>query len=62
MELLYIGKADNLGTRLSSYFRYGGEGQCETKDDWGEGEPCFLITVPVGEKFEASSLEEFLID
>ena len=61
-KLLYIGRADNLGTRLSNYFRYGEDRQCVPKDDWADRPPCFLLTVAVAEKFEASSLEEYLID
>ena len=59
---LYIGKADDLGTRLSSYFRYAKDKNCEPKDDWGKHKPYSLVTVSVSETFEASSLEEFLID
>ena len=61
-NLLYIGKSDNLGARLSSYFRYAEDKNSEPKDDWGGPNPYSLITVSVSKTFEASSLEEFLID
>ena len=60
-DLLYVGRADNLGTRVSSYFRYGKDKACEAKDTWHPHPPYSLLTVAVTERFEASSLEEFLI-
>ena len=60
-DLIYIGKAASLGSRLSSYFKYADDESCEVKDNWGEKEPDSLVTVPVSKPFEAPSLEEYLI-
>lgn len=65
-ELLYIGKASQqaLGFRLSSYFKQV-EGKCVTAPDhsWSS-EPTHVVTwaVPEDMFFEASALEEFIID
>jgi hypothetical protein len=65
-ELLYIGKASQqaLGYRLSSYFRKV-EGKCAIAfgHTWSS-QPTHVITYAVPENmfFEASALEEFLID
>jgi len=65
-ELLYIGKASQqaLGYRLSSYFRKV-EGKCAIAPghSWSS-QPTHVVTCAVPENmfFEASALEEFLID
>jgi len=65
-ELLYIGKASQqaLGYRLSSYFKQV-NGKCEVASGhaW-TSQPTHVITwaVPENMFFEASALEEFLID
>ncbi len=62
-SLLYIGKAVHLGRRLSSYFRYD---ETKTKgipksSNWGEKPPQYILTVGLEHKYEAPSLEEYLI-
>lgn len=65
-ELLYIGKASQqaLGYRLSSYFKQV-DGKCEVASGhtWSS-QPTHVVTwaVPENMFFEASALEEFLID
>lgn len=65
-ELLYIGKASQqaLGFRLSSYFKQV-EGKCVIAPghSWSS-EPTHVVTwaVPEDMFFEASALEEFIID
>jgi hypothetical protein len=65
-ELLYIGKASQqaLGCRLSSYFKQI-DGKCEVASGhtWSS-QPTHIVTwaVPENMFFEASALEEFLID
>ncbi len=61
LGLLYVGKTNNLGVRLSTYFRYAkATRSCEIKGPW-KVRPSYLLTAKVCEHFEASSLEEFLI-
>jgi len=64
-RLLYVGKSGNIGKRMSAYFKYEnfGEGTLQLRDpeeNW-HGRPTYLVTVPVNQFWEASSLEEFLI-
>ena len=64
--LIYVGKASqqDLCYRLSDYFRYGSNRECETKPGhtWSS-EPTSLVVFAVPEEmpFEASALEEYLI-
>ena len=66
MNLLYIGKADKMGSRLGSHFRKdhtdpsGKKGVLCKPEQW-KGEPKYVLTVAVDKNYEASSLEEFLI-
>jgi hypothetical protein len=64
LELLYVGKASNIDTRVSSYFRYTSDGtrRCEIKDSW-KARPAFVATIAVDDDktFEAAALEEYLI-
>lgn len=66
-ELLYVGKASVIGHRLSSYFQYlhprGTGNACEIIHSWSEPGPMYIATVAVPDdsKFEAASLEEYLI-
>ena len=67
-KLLYVGKAWALGHRLASYFQYRqprGEGNaCEIVHAWTPPGPMYIATVAVPDdsKFEAASLEEYLIN
>lgn len=65
LEVLYIGKASmnhGLGYRLSNYCIYGDNKDCKLKHKWN-GNPKYIVTVavPSDSKFEAPSLEEYLI-
>ncbi|MAI30346.1 MAG: hypothetical protein CMM07_01590 [Rhodopirellula sp.] len=62
LSLLYIGKAKNLGRRLSSYFSYASDRSCRVKETEWSVKPHFLVTASIGEFFEAPSLEEYLIE
>ena len=67
-ELLYVGKARVLGHRLASTFEYpqprGESKACEIVPAWSPPGPAYIATVAVPDesKFEAASLEEYLID
>lgn len=62
LELLYIGKAAVIGSRLGVYFQYDHDGLrgCKVVHDWSVP-PALVVTVALGEAFEAPSLEEYLI-
>lgn len=62
LDVIYIGKADYLGPRLSSYFHYDENRNCKIINYWN-GKPRFILTVavPDSSKFENASLEAFLI-
>ncbi|WP_127560378.1 nucleotide excision repair endonuclease [Saccharospirillum alexandrii] len=62
LSLLYIGKAKNLGSRLSSYFMYASDRSCRIKETEWRVKPHFIVTASIGEFFEAPSLEEYLIE
>lgn len=59
--MVYIGKANSFGSRLSCYCKYNGEKGCKLKQDTWQKEPRFVITVAVPDStwFEALSLEAF---
>jgi hypothetical protein len=61
-NIIYIGKSNNLGYRLSSYFAYDENRGCRLKDSRVEGVK-YLITFATkdSEKYACSSLEEYLI-
>ncbi len=66
IEVLYVGKASlsPIGARLSSYFRYGPNRECQTYSNhvWSSV-PTHVVAwaVPDDRFFEASALEEYLI-
>ena len=68
LELLYVGKASqgsSVGKRLSAHFKYRSypdDRTCVPTGDW-IGDPRFVmaVAVPDDSRFEASSLEEYLI-
>jgi GIY-YIG catalytic domain-containing protein len=62
-ELLYIGKAWQIGSRLANYFmgiRSPSPGASRPEHIWTKP-PKHIQTIRVRESFEASSLEEYLI-
>ena len=62
-ELLYIGKAWEIGSRLGTYFmgiRSKSPGATRPDHIWTKP-PKYIQTIRVRESFEASSLEEYLI-
>jgi hypothetical protein len=64
-KLLYIGKASqqDIGYRLSSYFKYGEDKKCHSIHKWSNPPTHIVVwAVPEGMFFEASALEEFLIN
>lgn len=68
-ELLYIGKAsfrNSIAARLSTYCGYeaGRGSQCLLYHQWKTAAPRYVVTIAVPEstRFEASALEEFLIN
>ncbi len=66
MRLLYVGKSNCLGKRLSNYFQWedrkaGTVKIVDSDESWGDTRPAFLATIAVEKDWEASSLEEFLI-
>ena len=63
--LLYIGKTNDFGRRLSSYFVYDKEDRTKhalvhDKESW-TAEPRYILTFPVENDWEASSFEEYMI-
>ena len=61
-NVIYIGKSNNIGYRMSSYFAYDENKGCKLKDSRVEG-VAYIITFATkdNEKYACSSLEEFLI-
>lgn len=57
---LYIGEAGFLGRRLSCYFKYSENGDCQAKQEWSR-KPCFVQTITLSNDFERFSLEVYLI-
>ena len=62
-QLLYIGKSQWLGRRLTSYFGWnnGRNSACRVVHSSWRTAPTFVATTAVAESFEAAALEEFLI-
>ena len=60
-ELLYVGKAQHLGSRLYTYFRAGDA--CVVQHEFWPQRPRFVINiaVPADMPFEAPALEAYLI-
>ncbi|NMM46571.1 GIY-YIG nuclease family protein [Rhodospirillaceae bacterium KN72] len=67
LELIYIGKTNNLGKRLGDYFKVDPtdptrkRGVPKIPEAWG-AEPNFVLTVALDNAYEAPSLEEYLIE
>lgn len=61
-NVIYIGKSNNIGYRMSNYFAYDENKKCRLKDTKVEG-VVYLMTFATmdNEKYACSSLEEFLI-
>lgn len=62
--IIYIGKANNIGQRLNSYFKYDSNKKgCEIISEYWTKNPRFILTVAVPNStwFECLSLEEYLI-
>jgi hypothetical protein len=62
-QLLYVGKSQWIGRRLSSYFTWsnGRNSGCRVVHSSWRTEPMFVATIPVAESFEGAAVEEFLI-
>jgi hypothetical protein len=61
MQLLYIGSGFNVAGRLSQHFS-GSRGPCRILEPGWKTRPAFIATIATLRQFEASSLEEFLIE
>jgi hypothetical protein len=61
-ELLYLGRATHLDTRLSDYFWWGERRSCRivAPDSWSRP-PAYVITVPASFPCEEVPLEAYLI-
>lgn len=63
-NVIYVGKADKFGQRLSGHFRAGSMGECIIySQQWWTNQPRYIINVKVPEdrKYENLSLEGYLI-
>jgi hypothetical protein len=60
MQLIYIGSSFNASKRLSEHFG-GGYGPCRILEPGWRTRPAFVATI-VTRSFEASSLEEYLVE
>src|SRR5882724_11129054 len=65
MQLLYIGRAGDLGRRLHDYFRYvaGPQSGCRVFHTTWKSPPKFVATIALDREnaFEAGAIEEYLI-
>ena len=64
LNLLYVGKASTLGTRLGAYCAYAPDNSCRFKHEgYWSSRPRYLLTVGVPDEmaWEAAGLEEYLI-
>ena len=62
MQLLYVGKATQIGSRLGAYFQYEKDTRgCRIAHTTWRTRPMFVVTVALEKPFEASALEAYLI-
>jgi hypothetical protein len=62
-QLLYVGKAWHIGSRLAAYFDFDADKRCRQIGRKWSKEPAYVATIacPEGMSFEAGALEEYFI-
>ena len=63
-QLLYVGKAWHVGSRLGAYFDFDENKRCRLIGRKWSREPAYVATIapPEGMSFEAAGLEEYFIE